>query len=108
MGKMHLLQRSRGSMEAKMLSGNAFRSLRYMNTSTTTMTTPTIMMSMTTTTWRNLHQEADREEQRVITRKRAKKPKQMIKQAKRARARERKGREETERIRRIVANQMQG
>merc|ERR1711971_785213 len=93
--KMRLLQRSRGSMEAKMLSGNAFRSLRCMNTSTTTMTTPTTMMSMTTTTWRNLHQEAVREEQWVITRKRAKKPKQMIKQAK------------TERIRRI-ANQLQG
>merc|ERR1711971_857528 len=64
MGKMHLLQRSRGSMEAKMLSGNAFRSLRCMNTSTTIMTTPTIMMSMTTTTWRNLHQEADKGELR--------------------------------------------
>merc|ERR1712212_1330995 len=63
-------------MVAKMLGGDAFRFLRCMNMSTTTMTTPTILMSMTTTTWRNRHQEAGRGEQRVVKRKRTNKPEQ--------------------------------
>merc|ERR1712212_1009844 len=52
-----------------------------MNMSTTTMTTPTILMSMTT--WRNRHQEAGRGEQRVVKRKRTNKPEQNRKKERR-------------------------
>merc|ERR1712212_955388 len=70
-------------MVAKMLGGDAFRFLRCMNMSTTTMTTPIISMSMTTTTWRNRHQEAGRGEQRVVKRKRTNKPEQNPKKERR-------------------------
>merc|ERR550517_74890 len=49
-----------------MMRGSASRFLKYMNMSTTTMTTPTIMMSTTTTTWRSLHLGVDEGELRVI------------------------------------------
>merc|ERR550517_1057371 len=49
-----------------MMRGSASRFLKYMNMSTTTMTTPTIMMSTTTTTWRSLHLGVDKGELRVI------------------------------------------
>merc|ERR1712037_14106 len=48
------------------MGGNVFRSQRCMNTtSTTTMTMPTILMSMTTNAWRSQHQEAGKEEEWV-------------------------------------------